>query len=63
MACEYSPGIADLVEDRWATYDYSRQNVTEMVARISRPGNVPKNLPVTQQELVFAEQLIAAGCE
>ena len=55
MACEYSPGIA--------TYDYSRQNVTEMVARISRPGNVPKNLPVTQQELVFAEQLIAAGCE
>ena len=62
MACEYSPGIVDLIEERWAGYNYTREGVTEMVALISRPSS-SKNGPVTDEERIEAEALIAAGLE
>ena len=63
MACEYSPSVADAIEQRWAGYDYNRADVIDMVARISRPGRIPSGLPISTDERVSAEALLAAGCE
>ncbi len=63
MACEYSPSVADAIEQRWAGYCYVRGDVIDMVVRISRPGKISKIQPVTTEERVVAEALLAAGCE
>ena len=63
MACEYSHSVADAVEQRWAGYSYNRDDVIDMVVRISRPSKVPRSLPVSANEKVSAEALLASGCE
>ncbi len=59
MACLYSPGIVDLIDERWATYPYTRADVVDMVARICRPSSEPSG-EVTDWERVHAEALLAA---
>ena len=63
MASEYSPSVADALDQRWSGYDYDRADVIDMVVRISRPGRVPRDLPISANERVSAEALLAAGCE
>ncbi len=59
MACCYSPGIVDLIDARWATYDYTRSDVVDMIARISRPSSKPSS-EVTDRERAQVEALLAA---
>lgn len=36
MSAMYSEGVADLIDQRWNTYDYDVDDVIAMVARITR---------------------------
>ena len=60
MACAYSEGVAAAIEERWAGYPYDRDDVVEMVARISRPSSRKVTDPVNSEERALAEILLAA---
>ena len=60
MACLYSEGVAVAVEERWAGYSYTRDDVVEMVARISRPSFRKITDSVDSNDRAAAEMLIAA---
>lgn len=58
MGCLYSPGIVDLIDERWATYEYTRDDVVDMIARICRPSD-NSDREVTDSERAHAEFLLA----
>lgn len=59
MSAMYSPGIVDLIDDRWNGYDYDRDDVVAMVARIARPASRVDD-DVTEDDKQSAEDLLAA---
>jgi hypothetical protein len=59
MACIYSEGIVDLIDERWSQYPYDRGDVIEMIARISRP-EPSSSKPISKKEREEVERLLAA---
>ncbi len=59
MACLYSPGIVDLIDERWATYPFTRDDVVDMIARICRPSTQSSDNEVAASERAHAEFLLA----
>ena len=59
MSAMYSPGIVDLIDQRWSDYDYDRDDVVEMVARIARPS-ARKDEALSEDDKLSAEALVAA---
>ncbi|WP_197411354.1 hypothetical protein [Sphingopyxis sp. H093] len=55
----YSPGIVDLIDQRWDGYGYGRDDVVEMVARIARPS-ARKDEALSEDDRQSAEALLAA---
>jgi hypothetical protein len=59
MSAMYSPGIVDLIDKRWESYEYDRDDVVEMVARIARPSS-RKDDALSEDDKQSAEALLAA---
>lgn len=59
MSAMYSSGIVDLIDKRWDSYDYTYDDVVEMVARIIRPSSRQSDT-LTEDDIQSAKILISS---